>query len=276
VACRSRPGPTARRPRSLRRVPVALCHTLGVVTGIAVTLGERPFPEAKREYDAVELTFDKRFSDNWSLFTTYTYSKLWGNYSGLANSDEQNSFGSGSRNSPNVSRLFDTVSSMYDRNGEAVYGRLATDRPHQLKANFRYYFDFGMSVGVNQYIGSGTPVSEIAYVPISTEFYPYGRGNLGRTPTLTQTDLTLSQSFEISNLDFEVALTVLNLFDEDTVTRRWGHRTLQDLQISEEEFFAGGWDYEEEVGKVDPDPAYEFADNYQAAREVRLMLKMSF
>jgi hypothetical protein len=133
-----------------------------------------------------------------------------------------------------------------------------------------------MSVGFNQYIGSGTPISEIATVPFDVEFYPYGRGNLGTTPTLTQSDLMLSQSFEFGNFDFEVALTVLNLFDEDTVTRRWGHRTLQDIGVTEEEFFAGDWDYETELASVDQDPAFDYADNFQAAREVRLMFRLEF
>ena len=70
-------------------------------------------------------------------------------------------------------------------------------------------------------------------------FYPYGRGDLGETSTLTQTDLTLWQTFNFGRFDLSLGLTVLNLFDEDTVLRRWGTRVLQDLSISEEEFFEG-------------------------------------
>ena len=46
---------------------------------------------------------------------------------------------------------------MYDANGDLVYGRLATDRTHQLGAQFLYSFAVRASVGVTQYVGSGTP-----------------------------------------------------------------------------------------------------------------------
>ena len=42
--------------------------------------------------------------------------------------------------SPNVTRLFDGLVMAFDQNGEAVYGRLNTDRPHQLKLLGIYQF----------------------------------------------------------------------------------------------------------------------------------------
>ncbi|MFZ5788499.1 MAG: TonB-dependent receptor, partial [Acidobacteriota bacterium] len=199
--------------------------------GLSTSIAEKPFPKAEREYDALELTFNKRFNGRWSLNAAYTYSKLWGNYSGLANSDEYNTLGGGGRLSPNVSRLFDTIQNMFDVNGDLVYGRLATDRPHQFKAQVMYRFPFNLTVGVNQYVGSGTPISEEATVPISTPFLPYGRGSLGRTPTLTQTDLSLFQDFKLLGLDWQFGVTVLNLWDEDTVVQRWPSRVNSDLAI---------------------------------------------
>ncbi len=86
------------------------------------------FPKPSREYDALELTFDKRFSDNWSLRAYYTLSRLYGNYSGLANTDEwqiwspRQEFGEGARLAPNVSRLYDSVYSFYNQDGELEYG----------------------------------------------------------------------------------------------------------------------------------------------------------
>ena len=41
-----------------------------------------------RNYDAVEFTFRRRFSRNWFGNFSYTWSRLYGNYSGLASSDE--------------------------------------------------------------------------------------------------------------------------------------------------------------------------------------------
>lgn len=244
------------------------------------------YPKADREYDALELTLDKRFSDNWSIRAYYTLSRLYGNYSGLANSDEQNSVGSprdpvgtGGRRSPNVSRLFDTITSMYDANGDHVYGELATNRTHQLGAQLLYAFDFGLSIGATQYIGSGTPISEIATVPVHSFFYPLGRGNLGETDWLTQTDLSLWQKFNFSKVTFSVGLTVLNLFDEDTATRVWSTRTIQDLGVTDADFAAGGFDYEAEVAALGPeglDAKYNKEDTFQAPRELRLNFRFEF
>ena len=38
-------------------------------------------PKAKREYDGIEFSANKRFGDNWFANTSYTYSRLFGNYS---------------------------------------------------------------------------------------------------------------------------------------------------------------------------------------------------
>ena len=242
------------------------------------------YPKPRRDYDALELTMEKRFSDNWSLRAYYTLSRLYGNYSGLANSDEQNSVGSprnpagtSARLSPNVSRLYDTITSMYDADGNHVFGELATNRTHQLGAQFLYDFDFGLSVGVTQYIGSGTPVSEIATVPIHSFFYPLGRGNLGETDWLYQTDLSLWQRFKIKDYAFSIGLTVLNLFDTETATRVWGTRTLDDLVVTNADF-ATGFDYQAAVANPDVaiDPRYGVEDTYQGAREVRLTVKFEF
>ncbi|HSO23778.1 MAG TPA: hypothetical protein VLT81_12765, partial [Chondromyces sp.] len=251
--------------------------------GITTEIGDLPYPKPVREYDALELTFNRRFSDNWSLRAYYTLSRLWGNYSGLANSDEMNSMGNpmlpvttGGRRAPNVSRLYDVPGSMYDQNGDLVYGRLATDRTHQLGAQFLYNFDLGLSVGVNQYIGSGTPISTIGKIPNNNFFYPYGRGDLGTTPWLTQTDLSLSYKLPLGRrLAMAVGLTVLNLFDEDTPTRMWSRAQTQDLPVTNQDFL-DGFDYAELLEGVDQDVAFGLYDTYQAPRELRLTLKLEF
>ena len=72
-----------------------------------------------------------------------------------------------------------------------------------------------------------------------------------------------------------IGLTVLNLFDEDTVLRRWTHRQLQDLPLTHDEFFEG-FDYEALVQEVDQDTAYNMPDSYQQPRKLRLTLKLEF
>src|SRR6185436_3305617 len=50
----------------------------------------KPFatPKAVRKYDAVDVTWERRFSNRWFASANYTVSRLWGNYPGIANSDE--------------------------------------------------------------------------------------------------------------------------------------------------------------------------------------------
>jgi hypothetical protein len=263
----------------------------GVTVSDDLTL---PFPKPVRDYDALEITMDRRFADNWSLRGYYRLSRLYGNYGGLANSDEINGFGDpnvsagdptnpltstqGGRLGPNASRLFDVASSMYDENGDLVYGRLATDRTHQLGVQFLYSFDFGLSVGVNQYIGSGTLISTIGRIPINSYFYPYGRGDLGETSWLTQTDLTLWQTFNFGRFDLSLGLTVLNLFDEDTATRVYTRRQLQDIEVSDEDFLTG-FDYAEklaDLGEEGLDTAFNRPDTFQELRRLRLTVKFEF
>jgi len=238
--------------------------------GVTTSLSSRPFPKAKREYDALELSFDRRFADNWLARVSYTYSELYGNYSGLASSDEDG------RVSPNVNRFFDSIQNSYDLNGNLVYGPLGTDRPHALKAQVLYRFPFNLSVSANQYIASGIPISEEGRVSPNVPFFPYGRNNLGRTPTLTQTDVSFYQDIKIGAFNLQLGINVLNLFDEDTETRRINERLDSDLPITEDQFFAGGWDYEALITPTRANPLFNQADQFQAPREVRLSVKFEF
>jgi len=54
---------------------------------ISMSAEELGYPEAVRKYYAVELTFKRRFADNWMLQGSYTWSHLYGNYEGWTNSD---------------------------------------------------------------------------------------------------------------------------------------------------------------------------------------------
>lgn len=231
-----------------------------------------PFPKAKRDYQGLELRIDKRFSNRWAAFGSYTLSRLYGNYSGLASSDEDG------RTSPNVNRFFDSIENSFDRNGNLVYGRLGTDRPHVFKGQFLYQFDYNLSLGFNQYIGSGIPISEEGLVGSGVPFFAYGRNNLGRTPVLTRTDVSVQQALKVGNFNLTLGAHILNLFDQDTVTRRYNNRTATSLPLTVDEFFAGGWDYERMLA-ADPtllDVKFNQADQWQDPREVRVFVKFMF
>ncbi len=191
-------------------------------------------PKAKRDYDGLTLTFRKNYSDNWALSATYTYSELRGNYSGLSSSDEDG------RVAPNVNRFFDSLQGTYGADGQPVYGPLGSDRPHQFKAQLVYGLPWGSFIGVNQRLASGIPITTEYTVSPNLPFHPYGRGDLGRTPTLTQTDLQLSHEFRLGgDYGIQLSLNVRNLFDEDVMTNYWEDFLLEDIPMTEELFFAG-------------------------------------
>jgi hypothetical protein len=123
-----------------------------------------------------------------------------------------------------VSRAFDLSPGNFDAQGRNVFGRLATDRPHTLKLYGSYTRESRLGstgIGVSQVAYSGTPISsEVTFiVPV---FYN-GRGDMGRTPALTQTDMFLSHGFRVGGtrrLVLEAYL--LNLFNQDAVTNITG------------------------------------------------------
>ena len=55
------------------------------VTGLTAPFAT---PKPLRQYDALDFTLSRRFSNNWFGSANLTISRLYGNYAGLANSDE--------------------------------------------------------------------------------------------------------------------------------------------------------------------------------------------
>lgn len=243
-----------------------------------------PQAEAIRDYQAIELSYNKRFADNWSLRATYTYSELTGNYSGLASSDE---FG---RTDPNVARYFDGLVYGYDSKGKLVDGVLNTDRPHAIELSGLYRFNWGTTVGVNTSWRSGSPVSQDEQFN-GVNFFPYGRNNLGRLESITQTDLYIAHPFDIGTLSglgkikLEVNLNVSNLFDEKAVTQVDNAKWQDDLcdflaECTNDYYFNHVVPYDfdtimrENGGTLNPQFMKPLA--YQAARTVRMGVKLSF
>jgi len=240
-------------------------------------------PKAVRNYDGVEFRLDGRFSEGMlkrlNYNASYTYSRLWGNWGGLANSDENG------RSDPNVSRAFDLSVGNFDANGQNVYGLLATDRPHTFKLFLNYSQPWGKSgetlFSVNQIAFSGTPLtSQVTFiVPV---FFA-GRGDLGRTPALTQTDFLIAHTINLSErVKMKFDANVTNLFNQAAVNNvdpslnRNGN-----LALTEAAFYNGGWNANTLLNPVTgAAPAknvnYGFATGYQGIRDVRLGMRIQF
>jgi hypothetical protein len=187
---------------------------------------DEPFYKPRRDYQAVEVVLEKRLANNYFFNVNYTYSRLRGNYSGLANTDEQSGgLNGGARSDPGVNRSFDLPTIGGTARGEDDYGPLATDRPHVINAFGAYVFDWNgrktnsTQFSVFQTIQSGTPQTTFVNWFAGTVFDK--RGDLGRSPTFTQTDFGVSHTYKFGR-DNRFALNgnvnILNLFDQDTVT----------------------------------------------------------
>jgi hypothetical protein len=197
-----------------------------------------PTPRPKRQYDALELSYNRRLSDNWFFGANYTLSRLWGNYAGLASTDEittpttggssamaQQQAGSIFRPGGNVNRAWDLDELLWDSRGNLdVTGRLATDRPHVVKLYGGYVFPFGTTLGGFFYGGSGTPMSTYVTSTHSADIFVNGRGDMGRTPNLYRTDLHVSHDIRIAqDRRVRLELTVLNLFNQKTARHLYNY-----------------------------------------------------
>jgi outer membrane receptor protein involved in Fe transport len=84
------------------------------------------FDEPVRRYNAMVLKADKRFSQNFFLQASYTYSQLDGNFPGLFSPET-------GQLDPNLTSMFDLPELMANR-----FGPLAADRPHLIKLDGYY------------------------------------------------------------------------------------------------------------------------------------------
>jgi hypothetical protein len=259
-----------------------------------------PTPKPKRQYDALELTLTKRYSNNWFGSASYVYSRLYGNYAGLANSDEistptsnrssattQSQTGSIARPGSSANRAYDLDQLVWDSHGNLnVLGRLATDRPHVVKLYGAYMFKFGTQVGVNFYGGTGTPVSRTVESLERIPLFVDGRGSLGRTPVLTQTDLLVTHDLTVMGpRKLRLELNVLNLFNQQTARHIFANmnrsrRPSAGINLSNTNL-ANGYDYNALLeatadGPLALDPRFGMADLFNPGLSARIGVRFTF
>ena len=281
-------------------------------TTIQLPSGKTPVPQrmptVKRQYDALEVGLSRRYSSNYFFSVNYTLSRLYGNYSGIGSSDEvttpatgnssaasQQQTGTIARPGANDSRAWDLDELLWDSHGHLdLLGRLATDRPHVVKAYGSYQSPFGTQFGAFFYGGSGTPLT--TYV-MSTNTsggvgsMVEGRGDMGRTPALTRTDLLVSHELGLmgtKKMRFE--LNVLNVFNQKTVRHIWnglnfgsgagGARASAAIDLSGTDL-TKGYDYNALILKTTDgarayDPRYKNADLFDPGTRAYVTVKFLF
>jgi hypothetical protein len=206
-------------------------------------------PKAVRNYDGLEMRLSMTPSPHWTATVSYTYSSLWGNYTGLTTTDQSDGGESG-RNSPDTSRAFDEPFYYFKADGTSSNGPLPTDRPNTFKANAYYAHPWNRqhttTIGLFQNVLEGSPVSSFIDLasaggnPLEAT-YLYGRGQwvdvtannnteqitLGtpyarRTPWFLQSDLNLSHEVKMGeHKTLKLVFVASNAFNQHSVTAYW-------------------------------------------------------
>lgn len=263
----------------------------------------------KRLYNALEFRLDRRFANSFYFNLNYTYSRLTGNYAGLASSDESYETADG-RNSPNVNRNFDLPVAGYTVSGGPDNGKLATDRPHVVKFSGAYSLNwdrFGYRTNSNttefqvfSTLQSGTPLTtRVDVLGIGTVVLDR-RGDLGRTEMYSQTDFALRHRMRFGNdnrftLVFET--DILNLFNQKNELSRNQSISLDSFDITDPDFgvltpgeAAQPNAYALAMGRFqangapgilnyindNPNPLFNLVNSFQPARSVRFGFRFIF
>lgn len=191
----------------------------GLHAETARAFGYAKTTKPERKYDALEVKVNRRFANSFAFNVAYTYSRLFGNYSGLASSDENG------RTSPGVNRFFDLPHLGFTASGAPDNGVLATDRPHVVNAYGSYEFKWGgaasqsTNVAVFTTAQSGTPLT--SFYTLYAASVLRGRGDMGRSPMFTNTDLLVSHRIQLGNRrSLSIELNISNLFDEANILRK--------------------------------------------------------
>ncbi len=197
--------------------------------------GVGSFVDPLHEFDAVTFTLHKRFAKRWSVFASYRWSRLWGNYEGFYRSDTDQS-------TPALTSIFDFPPNdpSYTEIGVPEYGfrgdirhladggLLPNDRPHQLKVYGSYLFDFGLGLGASVFGGSGRPLTPMAANPVYSragEIPEAPRagglvtedGFARRTPVQWTVDGHMDYNFAVGGNRLVLLLDVFNIFDSQGV-----------------------------------------------------------
>ena len=169
---------------------------------------------ASRLYRGIELTARKTFGVNGWLQASYVYSSLRGNYDGEVKQNYAVPGGVG-QTDPGITADFDYASFIHNK-----YGKLYLDRPHNFRLDTTYITPFKLSVGLQTWVQSGPPLSQIGYF---NQFYiaqsylvPYG--SAGRLKTQWESNLSVGYPVQIGPVTVSGLLYLFNIFNNQIIT----------------------------------------------------------
>jgi hypothetical protein len=176
-------------------------------SSIATSMYITNAPDDKRDYEAVEVTFNKRFSSRWQLTASYVYAKAR-NLIGLSSMGSTSLF-----NNPNVMTN--------------AYGRDPLVPPHQVKIQGTYAGPWGIALSGFLYAYAGYPYTRqirssdlgLNLSQGTVTIYAEEKG-ASQLPGQTNLDLRLSKSFGLPGKfgRLEIMLDMFNVFNANTAT----------------------------------------------------------
>ncbi len=179
-----------------------LTHQLNLYKGIRV------FDKPRRDYNALQFTMTRRFSKRLYVQGSYTFSRTTGNYPGLVSYDN-------GQVDPNISSQYDLIELLSNR-----VGPLPQDRPHYIKLDGYYTFDFKKAgqatVGIRLRALSGIPQNALAghYLYGANEAFLLPRGQMGRTDFEHGLDVHVGYQKNLrKNYNLELFFDIYNVYN---------------------------------------------------------------
>ncbi len=241
----------------------------------AVLNNAASFEDPIHKYHAVELTADRRFSNNWAVQASYRWSRLKGNFEGFFRNDNGQS-------DPAITSLFDfptndpTYTSIgvprFGYRGDVRFlgklgeGPLPNDRTHQVKLYGAYTFNMGLNIGAGIVLSSGRPLTPMAANPnyFNAGEIPEGPRGSGirtvdgvkkRTPFENEVNLHLDYAVKMGGQRAVLLADLFNLFQTQRVR---------------------DYDQNTEAAFQDPNPDFGRLSGYQVPRQIRLGVRFEF
>lgn len=194
------------------------------------------FESPVHDYNAVEVTANKRLANNWSLISSYRWSRLTGNFEGFFRNDNGQS-------DPAITSLYDYPTSdptyatlganMFGYTGNIEYlgsagiGPLPLDRTHDIKVYGTYHVGRGLNLSLGLELQSGAPLTAFAAHPVydtggEIPLTPRGAGFetsdgfLTRTPWTKPVNAGVSYALRMGARSLLLSADVFNVFDTQT------------------------------------------------------------
>jgi carboxypeptidase family protein len=195
------------------------------------------FESPVHNFNAIEVTANKRLANKWSLTSSYRWSRLSGNFEGFFRNDNGQS-------DPGVTSLYDYPTNdptytaigatRFGYTGDIRYlgaagnGPLPLDRAHDIKLFGTYAFGMGLNLSLGLELESGAPLTAFAAHPVYDDGgeipltvrgagFQTSNGFRTRTPWTRPVNAEASYSLKVGGRSLHLIADAFNIFNTQTV-----------------------------------------------------------